>query len=213
MKYIEKELEPASFTKWKEGDSPDWVPSWSALDSVPAVKQELKDALIFEQGAICSYCGIRIDRHNSHIEHVKPRETFAEDDVNYLNLVASCTTEGKQRHCGSRKDCWYDPELFVSPLYPNCEQRFHFLPNGKIKPHEEGDTAALTTLSRLGLDSSNLDAHRKKALEASGVYDPELTDDELRQWAVGVLQRGPDGHFTEFCFVISSVLLTLTGVA
>lgn len=212
MKYIEKLPEPVNFTAWKNGDSPDWVPSWSALDSDPAVKQELKDSLIAEQGAICSYCGIRINRPTSHIEHVKPRETFPEEDVNYQNLVASCSTEGKHRHCGNRKDNWYDPALFVSPLSPECEQKFQFSSDGKITPTRLEDPAAATTISRLGLDSPNLNAHRRNALEASGIFDdPALSDDELRRWAIGVVERAPDGNFTEFCFVISSVLSALIG--
>ena len=211
MKYIDKQPEPASFSAWKLGDDPDWAPSWLALDSAPTVKQELKASLLSEQGAICCYCGIRVTPGNSHIEHLKPRETFHDIDVEYSNLLVSCTVEGKDRHCGSKKDRWYDAALFISPLDIDCEQRFHFLPDGRIAPQIAQDEAAITTITRLGLRSSKLIAHRKNVIEASGIYDESMTDEDLRRWAGAVMQRGPEGNFTEFCFVVSSVLSAFTG--
>ena len=210
MKYIQKQPEPASFTSWKLGEATDWQPSWSALDSAPVVKQELKRSLIGEQGAICCYCGIRVTPGNSHIEHLKPRESFPHHDVEYSNLLDSCSAEGKDRHCGSRKGNWYDAELFISPLDPTCELKFHFLADGRIVPKHGEDEAAETTIERLGLRSPKLNAHRKSAIEASGLFDESMTADDLKRWGDAVMQRSPDGSFAEFCFVVSSVLLAFT---
>ena len=38
-------------------------------------KRELHEALIQEQGDICCYCGMRITRESSHIEHLKPQSS------------------------------------------------------------------------------------------------------------------------------------------
>ena len=47
---------------------------------------------------------------------------------------------------GGRKGNWYDPDLFVSPLHPDCESRFRFYDDGRFK---EYCVAVKQVLSRL----------------------------------------------------------------
>lgn len=65
------------------------------------------------------------------------------------------------------------------------------------------------TIQKLGLDCSQLNAHRKKAIEASGLFDNALTENDLEQLADAIMRRDDEGHFVEFCFAISSVLKEL----
>jgi uncharacterized protein (TIGR02646 family) len=212
MKYIEKQPEPDQFRQWKESVSADWIPSWGALDDAPNVKKALKGQLLSEQGAICCYCGISVNQNNSHIEHIKPRKNYPEEALNYNNLLASCLLDGKRKinlHCGMRKSDWYVASEFVSPLDSSCQERFGFGSNGTIRAKNQQDRSATMTIQKLGLDCSQLNAHRKKAIEASGLFDNALTENDLEQLADAIMRRDDEGHFVEFCFAISSVLKEL----
>lgn len=213
MKHIQKTSEPPEFTDWKQGDSPDWVPGWAALDSSP-MKPTVKKALLDEQGYICCYCGIRITKSNSHIEHFRPRRgpnSYPPGEIDYNNLHACCLPDRKddaKPHCGMKKDDWFDPFLMISPLDPGCEQRFRFGSDGSIGERAHGDIAADTTIKKLGLDTGFLVDHRKSALEASGLFDvlADATREQVLSWANALMQRQGDGKFTDFCFATADVL-------
>ncbi|WP_225896261.1 retron system putative HNH endonuclease [Amazonocrinis nigriterrae] len=88
MKYINKNEEPSKFTCWKALENDDWKPSWNVFQAPE--KPIVHDALLKEQGYICSYCGMRITRETSHIEHLKPRSSYPHLALEYTNLIASC---------------------------------------------------------------------------------------------------------------------------
>jgi uncharacterized protein (TIGR02646 family) len=88
MKFIRKQEEPANFTTWKQQASAEWQPNWDNFQKPEKV--EVHEALLTEQGHICCYCGQRIARAESHIEHFRPRTSFPELTLNYNNLLASC---------------------------------------------------------------------------------------------------------------------------
>jgi uncharacterized protein (TIGR02646 family) len=214
MKYIEKQPEPDQFRQWKEGVSADWIPSWGALDDAPNVKKALKGQLLSEQGAICCYCGMSVNQNNSHIEHIKPRKNYPEEALNYNNLLASCLPDQEKRvklHCGMHKKDWYVTSEFVSPLDSSCQERFGFGSNGAIMEKNQQDHSATITIQKLGLNCTQLIAHRKKAIEGSGLFDDTLSEDDLERFADAIMRRDDEGHFIEFCFVISSVLKELAG--
>lgn len=213
MKHIQKTPEPPQFTAWKQGNSPDWVPSWAALDGAP-MKQTVKQALLDEQGHICCYCGIRITKTDCHIEHFRPRRgpnAHPAGEIDYDNMHACCLPDRQENakpHCGMKKGQWFDAALLVSPLDPGCEQRFRFGSDGTIHEQTPGDAGAATTIHKLGLDTGFLVDHRKSALEASGLFDvlAEVTRDEMLAWADALMQRQADDKFTEFCFATADVL-------
>ncbi|MCP4107687.1 MAG: TIGR02646 family protein [Desulfobacteraceae bacterium] len=95
MKYIKKNEEPKKFADWKKQENPT---TWKYLRY--SVKSTVRDSLIDEQGHICCYCGTKIQKDNTRIEHLKPREFYKQDIFNYSNLLASCY--------GSSKDIYID---------------------------------------------------------------------------------------------------------
>jgi uncharacterized protein (TIGR02646 family) len=115
VKYIKKGEEPGSFKTWKAlaRTTPNW--GYSYLQNPE--KRELHEALIREQGYICCYCGMRIIRESSHIEHLKPQSLPDPDlSVDYTNLLASCQRErepkkpyivGSLKMIGMMKTLWF----------------------------------------------------------------------------------------------------------
>jgi len=197
MKYIGKTLEPQEFTDWKALANEDWQPTYDDLSGDP--KKAVKDALMAEQGYLCCYCERRLTEPDSHIEHFQPQNDPGVDPLDFSNLLCSCQNQikkGEPRHCGNLKDNWFDSDLLMSPLKPNCEDRFAFTGDGVIKPAADHDQVASVTITRLGLDIPKLNDLRAKAIEpflAEG-----LSPEEMRAFVTGYLIRDTSGQFGEF---------------
>ncbi|MFE1743698.1 retron system putative HNH endonuclease [Coleofasciculus sp. H7-2] len=196
MRYIQKGEEPTGFSEWKEQRNEDWIPAWDNL-STPQ-KPMVHDALLREQGYICCYCGRRITRDTSHVEHLKPRKTYPNLALEYTNLLASCQRERERKeplHCGSKKDDWYDEHLIVSPLDANCAEFFRYTDDGQIIATEapEKKSAAQTTIDQLGLDIPKLNAMRRAAIEVILEDIDSLTDEEKQKLLQGFEQPDANG--------------------
>lgn len=66
---------------------------WDIMDADRADmdKPTLKTHLVQEQGYLCCYCGARIfPDHNSHIEHLLPKNAHKQLTYQYDNLLVSC---------------------------------------------------------------------------------------------------------------------------
>jgi len=197
MKQIIKQGEPQSFTDWKALANEDWQPTYAGLSGEP--KKVVKEALMTEQGHLCCYCEQRLDNDDSHIEHLRPQSDPAVDPLDFSNLLCSCQNQikkGEPRHCGNRKDDWFDHDLLVSPFDPGCEERFAFAGNGLIKPVTDHDQAASVTIIRLGLDIPKINDLRSKAIEP--FLDEGLSHEEMQAFVTGYLTKDATGRFGEF---------------
>jgi len=197
MKHIAKQAEPQAFTDWKALASEVWQPTYADLSG--AAKKAVKEALMAEQGYICCYCERRLTDDDSHIEHFRPQSDPEVDPLDFDNMLCSCQNridKGEPRHCGNLKSNWFDHHLLVSPLEPDCENRFAFTGDGHIKPAAEDDQGASETIARLGLDIAKLNALRSKAIEP--FLDDDLSIDEMRTFVSGYLARDTSGQFGEF---------------
>lgn len=210
MRYIHKGEEPESFKAWKAlaKTTPNW--GYSYLQNPE--KRELHEALLREQGHICCYCGMRITLSSSHIEHLKPQSTPDPDlSVEYTNLLASCQREREPRkpiHCGVAKDNWYEEDLMVSPLKPNCTDFFIYTDDGQILETNtpEKKAAATTTIDKLRLNIPKLIAMRKEVIKNLLADIDELTDEERLKLAQGFEQPDANGRYEEFCTAIAYIL-------
>ena len=212
MKYIKKGEEPESFKAWKAlaRTTPNY--GYSYLQNPE--KRQLHDSLLQEQGYICCYCGMRITRENSHIEHLKPQSTPDPDlSVDYKNLIASCQREREPKkpiHCGVAKDNWYDKNLMVSPLNPNCADFFIYTDDGQILPTDdlEKKDAATTTIARLRLDIGKLKDMRENVIKNlwADLDIEELTNEDKQKLIQGFQQLDGNGQYQEFCFAIAYIL-------
>lgn len=207
MKHITKISEPLELLDFKSKANADWQPSFDGMSG--DLKKTLHDALLNEQGWICCYCNRRIGHASSHLEHLRPRSKFPQHDLSYDNLLASCQREdrrGEPLHCGKLKADWYDEFLLVSPLRPDCENRFRFTADGGIHPAQEADNAASETGHRLGLDIPKLRRLREAAIDAVVSDLPILTAEDLARFSIVLLQRDSAGILPEFCIAVVCIL-------
>ena len=198
MKRIAKSPEPEVFSRWKAKDRMAHRPNWDRVRS--PLKQRIHESLMQEQGFLCCYCETSITADGSHVEHFRPRR-YRALQLDYDNLLCSCQREpsaGEPHHCGYLKDDWFDEDLLVSPLSPDCEDRFQFTANGDIFPRRNNDAGAKVTIRKLGLNIPKLRALREAAV--AGLY--YLSKTEIRQ----LLVRGADGKFLPFHTTIKQVL-------
>ncbi|MBD2654864.1 MULTISPECIES: retron system putative HNH endonuclease [Synechocystis] len=197
MKYIQKQAEPQEILQWKQQSNDDWQPLYARLGS--DLKKTIKQALMQEQGYICCYCEQRLDPDDSHVEHFRPQSKFPLNSLDFDNLLCSCQDQikkGEPRHCGKLKDNWFDPALLLSPLDPKCETSFQFTADGYIQPRYEQDQAAITTITKLGLDIPALRALRRQAIEP--FLDESLSVEEFNLFVQKYLLPSSAGDFNPF---------------
>lgn len=206
MRYVAKNKEPDSLKAWKKLANDDWKPSYPDLKNPE--KKDLHEALIAEQGDTCCYCGRRISRADSHIEHFAPQADTPEQALEYENLLASCIRERSRKlplHCGHAKDEELDESLCISPLDPACEERFKYALDGAIMPTDSADKKADYMIGLLKLGIASLRDRRQAALE--GMFDDAFlksaTAAELEAIRAIHQARNSAGQFEDFAHVIA----------
>lgn len=100
MIYIKKGNEPLSLTKYKKEP-------FAYFDGCN--KDDIRDKLLQEQGAICAYCMRRIDKKHMKIEHWYPEDRLSEQEkLDYKNMLGVCLghidgQKGKEDTCDAQK--------------------------------------------------------------------------------------------------------------
>ncbi len=209
MKHIVKDQNTPDFDEWKASANDDWQPTYDDLRGKE--KKEVKDSLMKEQGHICCYCERRLTDGDSHIEHFNPQSNNAVDPLDYANILCSCQNqlkpkqEEEPRQCGILKDNWFDDQLLVSPLDPDCAEHFAYTADGNIKPATKSDDAARITIAKLGLNIPKLIALREKAIEP--FLEEGLDDQDFFKCVSDYLLKNADGMFGEFWTTIDYIFV------
>lgn len=213
MKRVEKREAPEAFEQWKAQASDDWQPSYPSLQNPQ--KAQLHQALLSEQGGVCCYCGRRIERADSHIEHFRPQEQYPDHALDYENLYASCireTSPGMPLHCGHAKGSTFDEALAISPADHDCDQQFRYALDGQVIPESE---SAVYMRALLKLDIEFLKDRRAAVLQ--GVFDNEFlvtaTAEELASLRDGYKKPDAEGWFPDFGHVVARFAEQLLGKA
>lgn len=159
MKKINKGASPGFFELWKI-NNPNTI--YSDLERMnKPLRNKLRLHLAKEQGDICCYCCCRLIPGKLHTEHIKPQTQFQNDTMDYTNMLASCNGyEVTDDTCGHRKNKWYS-NGFVSPLDADCESRFEYTLQGRIKGK---DADAQETVDNLNLSVFQLNRARQKII-------------------------------------------------
>jgi uncharacterized protein (TIGR02646 family) len=150
MRKITKGLEPQELTAWKRKHSNGRYADLSDIE-----RQAINQATRKEQFGLCAYCCKRIDSSNSMNEHVEARALAPNRQLDFDNIIASCTT---------RERCDYthgSQTLPLTPLMDECETELRFRASGKV----EGITQRATdSISVLGLDTKAIREERRQRL-------------------------------------------------
>ncbi|WP_256366769.1 retron system putative HNH endonuclease [Anabaena sp. UHCC 0187] len=121
--------------------------------------------MLTEQGYICCYCMRRISEENMEIEHWEPQSKYPELQINYKNLLASCSgnrgSKKNNQHCNPKKG---DAEITINPadFSKNCENQIRYSSTGKIFSDDENINTDLNEI--LNLNYQTLIDNRKIAL-------------------------------------------------
>lgn len=155
MRRIIKDPPPEFWTEYVRRHSKYNYDDLEKTEDGKQVRRQLREHMLLQQKKICCYCCRVVRMDNSHNEHIKPKDLFPKESMNYNNLLVSCTS----KTCGTAKGNLYDSLNFVSPLQEECEEHFRFLPNGRI----EGRTPmGESTIKHLNLNEYEL-VHARRA--------------------------------------------------
>lgn len=211
MKRIIKGTEPPCLLKHRQ------IPGATYENYHP--KEPLKKALLTEQGYICCYCMQRISEENMEIEHNKPWSDNPELQLDYKNLIASCSGNrghGKNNlHCNGRKgDYEAKRRNYQMTLNPadskNCENYIKYTLTGKILSDDDIINNELNNI--LNLNFKTLIENRIAALDAviyalnkkfpSKTWSKETIQKKLHEYS----SKDADGKYSEYCQYIIGYL-------
>lgn len=204
MRYIQKSRPPMSLEKYKLRAGADF--NKLGTDE-PEVKEELRLALLTEQGYICAYCGSKIDDEYSIIEHIRCRQNHPRLQLEYTNMVCSCLGGQDRRSLNPKYPLYCDAikgnhEIPVSPLDECCCELFIYDDMGGIHDNDSAD--ARTTIEILNLDNAKLRHRRKAAIDAYR-YLPE-NDTDWNAELQHLYNYQSSGRFAEFCFILEQYI-------
>jgi uncharacterized protein (TIGR02646 family) len=143
LKRIQKGAEPASLLRYRKL-------AGATYGNLPArVVQDIREALVEEQGAVCCYCMRRIHptAKDMKIEHWQPQSTSPDLQLTWANLLGACMGgEGSApefQHCDTKKGSTI---LTLNPTRERCELVIKYLATGDIAVDEPFRTDLLETL-------------------------------------------------------------------
>ena len=189
---------------------------WEEINDDTSLKNDIKAALLAEQGGLCAYTGIEIDMGASHIEHMKARahNWGYDSDTDYQNMVA-CYPNGGCDFGAMRKGNWPSPSEwsdFITPVEPRCEACIAYGTDGSISA-DGGNVAAKTTIQRLALDHRELEERRRHAID--GVLESlsqhnagalKAAAEKLVDQLERTMQQEKPTRLTAFVFVLVDAL-------
>ena len=185
MKFSRKGEEPQCLTDHLAQANENWIPSYENFRS----KKELLPILLAEQGFVCAYCGRKVSgQADSHIEHYCCQTHFADRELDYSNMFASCGPPKQRRlpsTCGDAKGNTPPPAPCILPSDPGCEARFSYGESGEAIPLDDG---AKNMVPWLKLNDSSLVQERAALIAevAKMIISGEITlsdkADEILLW-------------------------------
>jgi len=205
MRKISKSEEPLELAQWKRKNPK--LHRYDDLDNSDdgkTARQKINERNIEDQLGLCAYCCKRIDVNNSMNEHLIPRDKDHTKELDFSNILASCTTKKQCDNAHKSQD------LPLTPLMPECETELQFFLSGDVK----GKTArATTTIEVLRLDNRSLKETRKQLIAeiliCQGVPPddlPFLEDDMLLSIMLEDLKQPKENLLEPFSPVLANIL-------
>ena len=199
MKAIQKQKEPQSLIEHRTSSYADY--------NNYKEKDNLRESLVADQGAICCYCLQRIHptEDGMKVEHWHCQTGYPAEQLDYGNLLGACLGgEGKPpqlQHCDTKKGDQYLARNPATPAH-SIEAFIAFLSDGSIESSDQVLNGQLAPV--LNLNLLMLKRNRKAALDAfkdSLAGRGTLTKAQLARERDVWLTR-TDGRLKEYCQVV-----------
>ncbi len=183
--------------------------------------EELKKALLEEQGFICAYCmnTISMDLNEYYkpkveVEHFLPQKTYPCLTLTYTNLLAVCNgnTAKKSFHCDktNTKDGKMNGDVVLRRLNPlrkeDSEDLLTYDDNGTIKSKNNNPDVEHDLLNVLNLNNDTLKQHRKKIIDQvledlkkrkpTQDWTIQLFDEMIEKWSIRY-----NNKYRKYCMV------------
>lgn len=222
MKRIIKGAEPAELAEWKSDNA--LVPENMHYGSLHGEQTTaIRKQMLAEQGYICAYTMIRLtDEHHCHLEHVISQDQDPRRDLDYANMLACFPGRRKDSESADtltrsseffgakfKDNTPVDDTNFVSPCTPDVESKFLYRLSGTIEA-VDGDPAAISTISILGLQHEALQEIRRSTFEAVGIsrfIKSPISANEARELSQSILAKDAHGRFPAYCLAIAHAAL------
>lgn len=172
---------------------------------------ELRRALLRDQGHLCCYCMKRITRYSMKNEHWVTQSGHVESTLDWDKIMGACKGgDGERgsevvRHCDTSRG---DTPIKVNPLdrAQRCERHIRYLPTGDMR---SGDPEIQHDINvTLNLNNQRIKRERQRIydvlmtqLKAKGGdkdhWPPEMIREVLEAWK----RRNGEGQLPEYCQV------------
>ncbi|MCC5805068.1 MAG: TIGR02646 family protein [Opitutales bacterium] len=144
---------------------------WERLEG--ASKRELKLVLLENQQNVCAWCEVTIGADNSHLDHIRTRNTSPQLIFAVDNLLAACQNP---RTCGHGRQNKGSLPPWVHPYETeDLEDRIDYYPDGSLVPasilSEATQREADEAINRqLNLNADTLKERRERRMVEIGTY-------------------------------------------
>ena len=210
MRTIEKSREPLSLKRHRK--------SGGTYENYRET-EDLRSALLKDQGHICCYCMKRITARDMKNEHWASQTDHDDETVDWDNLMGSCKggdgERGAIRHCDTSRG---HTRLKVNPLdqAQRCERLIQYRADGEISSRDPeinkdlGETLNLNNERLKPMRGSVYDTlfHRLKikanefGIRATDRWPRDIVEPELAAWK----RRDKAGQYREYCQIAIYVL-------
>lgn len=199
MKYIRKDIsnQPASLTE---------VQSTPGATFDDCNKNDIRQALLEEQGYICAYCMRRIDdqrdkkgRPRVFIEHYITQSEDRPSSLSYVNMLGVCDGNdgypGHLQHCDrSRRNV----PLTIDPRSGRCEALIKYTNGGEIYSNDPDVNNDLDKTLNLNKPRYLVEG-RRIAIDQARKNLKTWNEGEIRRAINRWSEMNQDGRFPEFC--------------
>ncbi len=195
--------------RYSKGPQPKVLIGWQATpnadwESLPAEdKNEVREAILRDQGHLCAYCQRRIPVAGGHptmkVEHWRAQSS-GEDDLRWTNLLGVCPGDERletgahhgEQHCDTSRG---DQALFLHPVEgqgPSPRDHLRYLANGGVAPKETTRQRSVSA----DIEALNLNAARLRRGRLA-VYDALKQRLDKAGWSEKALRDEHRAHRTE----------------
>lgn len=198
MRKIDKKgvVEPPSLRQFKRSNK-----QRNYSDLTPEIRQDIRKACTKEQFYLCAYCCKTIsgDSRDTMNEHVIARNLAPDRDLDYTNIVASCTTPNQCDNAHGSQP------LPLTPFDAECETALKFKISGRVTGLTDD---ARETIRVLNLNNKSLTEQRKIFIDTIlfTYGEDAIEDDDLINIMIDELAQPIEGKLDAFAPVIINAL-------